>query len=155
MTEQKQSLQYRIIARTFERAFDDLKRLSETDQQSLLIEIGRRVLQNTPQAPAETAKPGELVSTSNFRADYPLKQVRQQTFRNETVQVDGIEFIDCTFDAVAFKFEGEAPFNFTTVHIQNKSKLTVASGNLAIRAAIELTVAIMKLVNATERAEGQ
>jgi hypothetical protein len=156
MTEQKQSLQYRISARTFERAFDDLTRLSETEQQSLLVEIGRRVLQNTPQSPADAAEPVELVSTSNFHADFPLKQVRQQTFRNETVQVDGIEFIDCTFDAVTFKFEGQAPFNFTTVHIENGSKLAVASGDAAIHAAIELTVAIMKLVNAsTERAEGK
>jgi hypothetical protein len=154
MTEQKQSLQYRIIARTFERGFDDLKRLSETEQQSLLVTIGRRVLQDTPQSPADVAQPVELVSTSNFRVDFPLKQIRQQTFRNETVEVDGINFIDCTFDAVAFKFEGQAPFNFTTVHIENGSKLTVASDNPAIHAAIELTVAIMKLVNApAERVE--
>jgi hypothetical protein len=149
MTEEKQSLQCRILAKTFERAFDDLKRLSETEQQSLLAAIGRSVLQTIPQSPTDAAKPVESVSTSNFRADFPLRQVRQQTFRNEAVQVDGIEFIDCTFDAVTFKFEGQAPFNFTTVHIENGSKLTVASDNPAIYAAIELTIAIMKLVNAS------
>lgn len=148
MTDQKQSLQHRIAEKLFERAFDDLKRLSEAEQQSLLATVGKRVLENASQPVDQATKPVEVVSISNFRADFPLKPVRQQIFRNEIVQIDGVEFIDCTFDAVAFKFEGQAPYGFTTVHIENGSKLTITSDNPPIRAAIELTIAIMKLINA-------
>ena len=48
------------------------------------------------------------LSLANFRADFPLGQVQTKTFRNETVQIDGNQFIDCTFDNVAFKFDGTA-----------------------------------------------
>jgi hypothetical protein len=82
---------------------------------------------------------------SNFREDFPLKQIRDQTFKNQTVQVDGNEFINCTFDNVVFKFEGQAPFRFVTDHFENGSKLGVASDNRPIQAAIELTAAIMKV----------
>lgn len=35
-----------------------------------------------------------------------LKQVANQTFKNQEVRVDGIEFIDCIFDGVTFVYEG-------------------------------------------------
>ena len=89
-------------------------------------------------------------SASNFREDFPLKQIREQTFKNQTVQVDGNEFINCTFDNVAFKFEGQAPFRFVTAHFENGSKLSVGSDNRPIQAAIELTVAIIKAASAAQ-----
>ena len=146
MTEQNQSFQYRVTAKMFERAFAELERLSGTEQRNLRIVIGRRFLQKSP--PAEAAQPVEASSTSNFRSDVPLRQIRDEIFANQPVQVDGNEFVDCTFDNVTFKFEGQAPFRFTTVHFEDASKLAVTSDNPAIQAAIELTVAVMKLVNA-------
>jgi hypothetical protein len=145
MTEPKQSFRYELTAKLFEQAFADLERLSGTEQRHLRIAVGRRFLQKSSRI--EAAEPVE-VSTSHFRADLPLTQVRDQTFANQTVEVDGKEFVDCTFDSVTFKFEGEAPFRFTTVHFEHASKLAVASDNPAIQAAIELTVAVIKLVNA-------
>src|SRR5262249_26016180 len=149
-TEQNQSFQYQLAAKLFEQAFADLERLSGIEQRQLRIAVGRRFLQKSSRI--EAAEPVE-VSTSNFWADLPLRQVRDQIFANQTVEVDGKEFVDCTFDGVTFKFEGQAPFRFTTVHFEHASKLTVASDNPAIQAAIELTVAVVKLVN-TPNARG-
>jgi hypothetical protein len=89
---------------------------------------------------------------SNFRDDFPLKQIRDQTFKNQTVQVDGNEFINCTFDNVVFKFEGQAPFRFVTDHFESGSKLGVASDNRPIQAAIELTAAIIRVGSGTQNA---
>src|SRR5262249_20857471 len=63
-------------------------------------------------------------SLTNFRADYPLKEVRGKTFKEETVPIDGNNFIDCTFDNVALRFDGEAPFRFTNDHFTGKFSLT-------------------------------
>jgi hypothetical protein len=143
MTERNQSFQYQVTAKLFEQAFADLERLSGTEQRQLRIAVGRRFLQKS-----SLIEPEQPVEECNFWADLPLRQVRDQTFANKTLEVDGKEFVDCTFDSVTFKFEGQAPFRFTTVHFEHPSKLAVTSDNPAIQAAIELTVAVIKLVNA-------
>jgi hypothetical protein len=89
-------------------------------------------------------------SASNFRDDFPFTQVRDKTFKNEDVQVDGNEFINCTFDNVIFKFAGNAPFRFVTDHFGNGTKLGVGSDNRPIQAAMELTIAIMKVNGAAQ-----
>jgi hypothetical protein len=89
-------------------------------------------------------------SASNFRDDFPLKQVRDQTFKNQNVNVDGNEFINCTFDNVVFRFAGQAPFRFVTDHFGKGTKLGVASDNRPIQAAIELTAAILKVDSAAQ-----
>jgi hypothetical protein len=146
MTGENQSFQYQLTAKLFEQAFADLERLSAAEQRTLRIAVGRRFLQKAPRL--EAAGQVEPSSTSTFGGDSPLKQVKDQTFANRTVQVDGNDFVDCIFDNVVFKFEGQAPFRFTTVHFEDASKLSVTSDNPAIQAAIELTLAVMKLVNA-------
>ena len=43
----------------------------------------------------------------------PLTQIRGAIFVNEKVDVDGKEFIDCTFNHVTFVYNGTAPFGMS------------------------------------------
>ena len=90
---------------------------------------------------------GQNTSLANFRADFPLQQIRGKTFKNETVQLDGNAFINCTFDNVIFKFDGQAPFSFTSDHFESGSKIGVRSNNPVVTATVGLMNAIMKLEN--------
>ena len=89
-------------------------------------------------------------SLANFRVDFPLTQIQTKTFKNETVQLDGNDFIDCTFDNVVLKFDGRAPFRFTNDHFARDSKFTVASDNPIIKATIQLVSAFLKAENPTQ-----
>jgi hypothetical protein len=84
---------------------------------------------------------------ANFRADFPLNQVQGKTFKNETVQLDGNDFINCTFDNVILKFEGQAPFRFTNAHFVEQSKFSLASDNPAVKAALELMGGFLRTQN--------
>jgi hypothetical protein len=85
------------------------------------------------------------LSTANFRADFPLHQIREKTFKNETVELDGNSYVNCTFDTVTFKFEGQAPFGFVNSHFENLSKLQVVSNNPIIKSTLELVGALISL----------
>jgi hypothetical protein len=87
-------------------------------------------------------------SLANFRDDYPFKEYRGKTYKNETVQIDGNDFIDCTFDNVTFRFDGEAPFRFTNDHFQGKFGLT--SNNPVVKSTMALLGAFVKLENAMQ-----
>jgi hypothetical protein len=76
---------------------------------------------------------------------FPLRQIRQQTFKNQTVQLDGNEYVDCTFENVTFKFEGEAPFRFTNDHFEKGSKFSVTSDSPPVKATLELVTALMRV----------
>ena len=89
-------------------------------------------------------------SLANFRADFSLKQIQAKTFKNETVQLDGNEFIDCTFDNVVLKFNGQAPFRLTNVHFIEPSKFSIASDNPVIKSTLELMSAFFKASNPTQ-----
>ena len=84
---------------------------------------------------------------SNFRADFPLNKIEGITYKNETVRIDGNQYVDCTFDNVVLQFDGEAPFGFTRGHFAPGSKVSIASPNPAIKAAIELVGVISTLQN--------
>jgi hypothetical protein len=86
-------------------------------------------------------------SLTNFREDYPLKEIRGKTFQNETVQIDGNAFVDCTFDNVTFRFDGKAPFRFTTDHFPPHSKFNITSNNPVVIATMELMNGFIKLGN--------
>ena len=90
------------------------------------------------------------LSLANFRPDFPLTKIQTKTFRNETVQLDGNEFIDCTFDNVVLKFDGKAPFRLTNDHFVQPLKFTIASDNPIIKATIELMGAFLKAANPTQ-----
>jgi hypothetical protein len=60
MTQEKQNpaetIAYRVAASMFESAFRACARLPETDQQLLLKEIGKRLLERIAQLPTKTVK---------------------------------------------------------------------------------------------------
>jgi len=87
---------------------------------------------------------------ANFRADFPLTKIQTKTFKNETVQLDGNEFIDCTFDNVVLKFDGKALFRLTNGHFVQPLKFTIASDNPIIKATIELMAAFLKAEHPTQ-----
>jgi hypothetical protein len=86
-------------------------------------------------------------SLTNFREDYPLKEIWGKTFANETVQIDGSAFIDGTFDNVTFRFDGKAPFRFTTGRFPAHSKFSVTSNNPVVVVTMELINGFTKLGN--------
>jgi hypothetical protein len=87
-------------------------------------------------------------SVTNFREDYPLKEYRGKAYKDETVQIDGNNFIDCTFDNVTLRFEGEAPFRFTNDHFQGKWQFT--SNNPVVKSTMALLATFSKLENAVQ-----
>jgi hypothetical protein len=89
-------------------------------------------------------QPASGPSVSNFREDFPLKQIRQTTFKDQTVTLDGNEYVDCTFDNVTFKFNGEAPFRLTNYHFEKNSKLGIASDNPAVKSTMQLMTALIE-----------
>ena len=95
------------------------------------------------------------LASVNFRADFPLKQIREKTFKNETVQLDGNEFINCTFDNVIFEFDGQAPFRFTDAHFENNSKYGLRSNNPVIKSTLEIMTAFIKLETANRPKENK
>ena len=92
-------------------------------------------------------RPSNTLSLANFRADFPLRKIQTKTFSNETVQIDGNEFIDCTFDNVIFKFDGTAPFRFSNDHFQGHSKYSMTSSNPIVTSTIQLMGAFLHLTN--------
>jgi len=92
-------------------------------------------------------QPPNTLSLANFRADFPLSKIQAKTFSNETVQIDGNEFIDCTFDNVIFKFDGKAPFRFSNDHFQGHSKYSITSSNPIVTSTIQLMGGFINLTN--------
>jgi hypothetical protein len=82
---------------------------------------------------------------STFREDFPFKQIRQTTFKDQTVTLDGNEYVDCTFINVMFKFDGQAPFKLTNDHFENRSKFGITSDNPAVNSTIRLMTALVEL----------
>jgi hypothetical protein len=91
-------------------------------------------------------------SLSNFRDDFPFKEIRGKAFKDETVELDGNAFIDCTFDNVVLRFEGDAPFRLTNDHVTGKFSL--ASNNPVVKTTMELIGTFMKLENASHNPSG-
>ena len=87
-------------------------------------------------------------SLTNFRDDYPFKEYRGKTYKDETVQIDGNDFVDCTFDNVVLRFDGQAPFRFTNDHFNGKFSLT--TNNPVVKATMELVGSFIKLENAAQ-----
>jgi hypothetical protein len=67
-----------------------------------------------------------------------FKVVTHQKFKNETVPLDGIEYIDCDFENVTFVFQGTTP-----VYLKNNrltGSIWVQSGN----GSVTSTAALLK-----------
>jgi hypothetical protein len=59
----------------------------------------------------ELANPSVHFPTPNWHE--PLKPIVTKHFQNETVELDGKSFIDCTFEKVTFVYQGTMPAQFT------------------------------------------
>jgi hypothetical protein len=70
---------------------------------------------------ADAAVRREDFPTTNW--DKQLKNVFRVHFKNETVLLDGCDFIECTFDNVTFKYDGTKPYRLTNAK-GNSRKLT-------------------------------
>lgn len=67
----------------------------------------------------------------------PLKQVVNRKFQNETVQLDGNRYVNCTFDHVTFVFRGVGRFDFVDSgfiyeNATGRSNSSMASKNLVV-----------------------
>jgi hypothetical protein len=74
--------------------------------------------------------------------DKPLEKQFRIKFKNETVLLDGFEFIECTFDNVTFKYQGTKPFRFTGKTSGNSRKVT--TDNKIVGQAFILAMSIAK-----------
>ena len=74
--------------------------------------------------------------------------ISRLTYKDQTVQIDGNNFIDCTFDNVTFRFDGEAPFRFTNSHFGGK--FSVTSNNPVVKATIALLSGFIKMESAPQ-----
>ena len=63
---------------------------------------------------------------------YAFKEIRGETFKNMTLQLDGREYIDCYFENVRFFYQGIAPVRFTNVHYPKGTTFNFVSNNNAI-----------------------
>jgi hypothetical protein len=70
---------------------------------------------------------------TNFRDDYPMKQIWNATYDNQTVYLDGYEYIECTFGNVLLRFDGNAPFRLTNVHFTPNATIQLGSINPAVK----------------------
>jgi hypothetical protein len=68
------------------------------------------------------AHAGKSFPTTDW--DKPLEKQFRVHFRNQSVLIDGYEFIDCTFENVTFQYQGMRPFRFTGKTTGNSRKLT-------------------------------
>ena len=64
-----------------------------------------------------------------------MKEIRNKTFKNETVELDGFAFYSCTFDGSHLIFRGRDHFGFdkpvftgqTTMEFADSAKLTLSA----------------------------
>ncbi len=73
--------------------------------------------------------------------DAPLIRVVGEHYKNETVELDGNQFMDCTFEDVSLRYQGERPFlvvrcTFASKHSQ--VNVQIFSDNPIVGQTIEL-----------------
>ena len=64
-----------------------------------------------------------------------MKEIRNKTFKNETVELDGFAFYNCIFNGVHFIFRGRSEFGFdnpgftgqTTMEFADSARLTLTA----------------------------
>jgi hypothetical protein len=76
-----------------------------------------------------------------FSFDTKLIQIAGRTYKHETVQLDGYEFISCTFNEVTFKFDGIAPTGMRDVMITGSSDFTSSDPAIKVAGLIFATLA--------------
>jgi hypothetical protein len=76
-------------------------------------------------------------------SSYPFKQIWNQTYKHQTVVLDGCDYIKCVFDNVTFEYNGTAPTSVreSTIIHQPGHPIGIAAKNSVVAQA--LTVAAM------------
>jgi hypothetical protein len=85
-----------------------------------------------------------------FDPNAKLEQVFARTYHNQAVQLDGKEFVDCTFDNVTFFYHGDAPFLLTEAHFPPGSNIRFGSTNPAIKLAVGLILRIARNIHGVD-----
>ena len=83
----------------------------------------------------------------------PLTQVRDRTFKGRTIQLDGYDYINCTFEDVTFEYEGTAPTRFTGKYIVRPGSwkdVTLRSNNPVVKQTMLITMQLNKIVGVPE-----
>ena len=88
---------------------------------------------------APTVSPDQFEALKKSWLNYSFQQVVGQHFKDETIKLDGKEFIYCSFDNVDFVYNGTAPYKIelgnTIVHRQN---VRITSDNPVVSQALAL-----------------
>jgi hypothetical protein len=84
-------------------------------------------------------------------AHYEFKRIEHQQFVNETVTLDGNEFVDVSFENVTFMYHGTAPMNFISTTF-----VPATTGKLQARLGSDNPVVMQTLMiaNAMQHAGG-
>lgn len=77
-------------------------------------------------------QPSNNNSSSNFDEITPLKQIWKRDYSNQEVPLDGIEYIECKFSNVTFRYEGLRPTRLTNCDFAQGSQIGFGSSNPAI-----------------------
>jgi hypothetical protein len=88
-----------------------------------------------------TARNGDV---ANWDTSH-LKRIEHQYYKNQTVTLDGKEFIDTTFDNVTFMYHGKEPTKLNGIHIVVKPGEiagTLGSDNPVINETLNIVTAI-------------
>lgn len=76
---------------------------------------------------------------------YALIQIWGKTFANQTVPLDGYEYINCDFNNVTFLYNGTAPSRLTSSRIQKGTKVALESKNAVVTQTMIIMEGFSKL----------
>ena len=76
--------------------------------------------------------------TADADWDRSLEKRFRTHFKNEIVLIDGLEFIECRFENVTFKYDGTRPFRFTGKNTGNSRRVT--TDNKIVGQTLSLTL---------------
>lgn len=102
-----------------------------------LLNLGPEAIFDTPKdAPATFEVHEAIHSRPPEHSDSNLQRVWGQTFKNQTVALDGFHYLHCTFDNVTFLYEGTASMGMTEVKFFGE--IALGSTNESIKTVIRL-----------------
>jgi hypothetical protein len=83
-----------------------------------------------------------------------LKQEWGGHYKGETISLDGIEYVNATFDGVTFRYEGSAPTRLTNVHFvpqaSNALLFKLASHNPVVQQVLLLNQVLNQAAGCTQ-----
>jgi hypothetical protein len=94
------------------------------------------------------------VNVSDYDLDqqwgtYHYTEVWNQSFKNLTVELDGISYRNCSFQNVTFHYRGKAPFSLE--HCNFAGDLAIRSTNPPVKAALLLVAELQQVAGKTPK----